>query len=47
MILLFQCRFDGNTIVGKVEKHKVQTFATFCGPINTALTGLTLNYNRH
>jgi len=47
IILIFHCTFDSNTIVGKVEKTEVQIFATSFGPINTALTGLTLNYNMH
>jgi hypothetical protein len=45
MILIFHCRFDDSTVVGKVEKGQVQSLATSMGPLFDALTGLPLNYN--
>ena len=47
MNLIFQWRLNWNTVVGKVEKRQVQTSATSLGPINTALIGLPLDYNKN
>ena len=44
MILIFQWKFDGNTIVEKVENVQVESFATPLRPLFAALTGLPLDY---